>query len=153
RDKSKPQKEHTLADLPNGAVVSLKLSADQKAVGSIHAEGPSSTGIVKAVDSAQKTITLTLTLTKGDPGVDKTFTVTKFARISVNQYKGKAKDKSQASAYRLADVPTGAVATVRLSPDQQAVVDIVAEGPRIQGVLKTVDAAKGTITVAVWAGK
>jgi RNA polymerase sigma factor (sigma-70 family) len=147
KDKSKSAKANSLADLPPGAVVFLKLSADQKAVGSIRAEGQSITGVVKAVDAAKNTLTVTVSAAKGEPGVDRTFNVATNAEISIN--KGKAKDKSQATANSLADLPIGAVATLRLSLDQQAVVAIVAEGPRTEGVLKAVDAGKNSLTVTV----
>src|SRR5262249_12850603 len=55
-DKSQRAKQPSLADLPANAVVSLKLAADRKVVGSIRAEGQSVTGLVKAVDGTTNSI-------------------------------------------------------------------------------------------------
>src|SRR5207244_3568517 len=51
-------KEGKLADLAAGTRVSLTLSADEKHVHAIVAEGPTVRGQVKAVDAAKKTLTL-----------------------------------------------------------------------------------------------
>src|SRR5262249_49924329 len=126
KDKVKPEQEPGLADLPAGAVVFLKLSADRKAGGSVRAEGPRGTGVGEAVDPAQNTLTLTVAVAKGEPAVDKTFSVAPNAGIFISQ--GKGKEKSPVKANRLADLPAGTVATVRLSLDQRSVVEIVAEG-------------------------
>ena len=52
-------KEVKLADLPAGALVTLKLSTDLKEAQNIIAEGPAVQGTVKAVDAGKRTITLT----------------------------------------------------------------------------------------------
>jgi RNA polymerase sigma factor (sigma-70 family) len=143
-DKSQTVKQPSLADLPANAVVSLKLSANRKVVGSIRAEGESVTGLVKAVEGARNTITLTIS-TKGAPDVDRTFTVAKAAQVSIdNGKKGKGKP---ANAPRLADVPVGAQVTLRLSLDGQSVVALRAEGANVHGTVKAVDAAKNTLTL------
>jgi hypothetical protein len=144
-DKSQPAKQPSLADLPANAVVSLKLSADQKVVGSIRAEGQTVTGAVKAVDGAKNAITLTIS-TKGEPDVDRAFPVAKAAQVSIDD--GKPKDKAKpADAPRLADVPVGVQVTLRQSLDGQSVVAIRAEGANVQGTVKAVDAAKNTLTL------
>jgi RNA polymerase sigma factor (sigma-70 family) len=144
-DKSQPTKQPGLADLPANAVVSLKLSADRKVVGSIRAEGQTVTGLVKAVDGAKNTITITISA-KGEPAVDRTFAVAKAAQVSVDD--GKSKDKAKpADARGIADVPVGAQVTLRLSLDGQLVVAIVAEGASVQGTVKAVDVAKNTLTL------
>jgi hypothetical protein len=144
-DKSKPAKQPGLADLPANAVVFLKLAADRKVVGSIRAEGQSVTGLVKAVESAKNTITVTIS-TKGQPDVDRTFPVAKVVQMSIDD--GKPKDKTKpAEARRIADLPTGAQATLRLSLDGLSVVAIRAEGGDIHGTVKAVDAAKNTLTL------
>jgi hypothetical protein len=144
-DKSQPVKQPSLADLPANAVVSLKLSADRKVVGSIRAEGPSITGLVKAVDGAKNTITVTISA-KGEPDVDRTFPVAKTTPVSIDD--GKPVDKAKlAEARGIADLPIGAQVTLRLSPDGQSVVAVRAEGGHVHGTVKAVDAAKNTLTL------
>jgi small nuclear ribonucleoprotein (snRNP)-like protein len=143
-DKSRPARQPGLADLPANAVVSLKLSADRKVVGGIRAEGRSVGGLVKAVDAAKNTITVT-TSVKGEPDVDRTFPVAKAAAVSVDD--GKPKDKTKPAAQSLADLPVGAGVTLRLSLDGQSVVAVVAEGANVHGTVKAVDAAKNTLTL------
>jgi RNA polymerase sigma factor (sigma-70 family) len=144
-DKSQPPKQPGLAELPANAVVFLKLSADRKVVGSIRAEGQTVTGLVKAVDGAKNTITITVS-TKGEPDVDRTFTVAKAAQVSIDD--GKSKDKAKpADARGIADVPVGAQVRLRLSLDGQSVVAVVAEGPSVHGTVKAVEVAKNTLTL------
>jgi hypothetical protein len=147
-DKSKPTKQPSLADLPTNALVFLKLSADRKIVGSIRAEGQTVTGLVKAVDDAKHTITITISI-KGEPQVDRldrTFPVAKAAQVFIDD--GKPKDKSKpADMPGIADVPVGAQATLRRSLDGKSVVAIVAEGSSVYGTVKAVDAAKSTLTL------
>jgi RNA polymerase sigma factor (sigma-70 family) len=132
-----------LAGLPAGAIVVLKLSADGKAVGSIRAEGPTVTGVVKAVDAGKGAVTLTIKV-KGEPEEDKSFTLAKEALVSI----GDGKKKDTAARAGLADVPVGANVTLRLSLDQATVVAVHAEGASVPGTVSAVDAAKGTITLS-----
>jgi RNA polymerase sigma factor (sigma-70 family) len=144
-DKSQPAKQPSLADLPANAVVSLKLAADRRVVGSIRAEGQSVTGLAKAVDGTKSTITVTISV-KGEPDVDRTFPVAKTARVSIDD--GKPKDKAKpAEAPSLADIPIGAQVTLQLSLDGQAVVAIRAEGGHVHSTVKAVDATKNTLTL------
>jgi RNA polymerase sigma factor (sigma-70 family) len=146
KDKSKHMPPAGLADLPRGAVVFLRLAADRKTVGSIRAEGPTVQGVVKAVDVAKHTVTVTVTTAKDAPEEDKTFAVAPEALVFIDD--GKAKDKSKPQTHRLADLPVGAMVTLRQSLDQKAVVAIHAEGATVHGSVTQVDAAKHTITVA-----
>jgi small nuclear ribonucleoprotein (snRNP)-like protein len=143
--KSKPVKQPGLADLPVSAVVYLKLSADRKVVGSIRVEGQTVTGLVKGVDGARNTITITISA-KGQPDVDRTFPVVKAAQVFIDDGTAKVKAKP-ADARLIADVPVGAQTTLRLSLDGRSVVAIVAEGPGVQGTVKAVDGAKNTLTL------
>jgi RNA polymerase sigma factor (sigma-70 family) len=135
-------KEKGLADLPAGAVVFLRLSADRKVVGNIRAEGQTVTGVVKAVDAGKGTVTVTVQA-KGEPEEDRTFPLAKEAQVSIAD--GKKKDKEPG---RLADVPVGATITLRLSVDQTAVVALQAEGATVHGAVTAVDAARHTITLS-----
>jgi hypothetical protein len=100
---------------------------------------------VKAVDGAKRTIAVTFS-TKGEPDVDRTFTVAKTAQVSIDD--GKPKDKTKpAEAQGIDDLPVSAQVTLRLSLDGQSVVAIRAEGGDVHGTVKAVDAAKNTLTL------
>jgi RNA polymerase sigma factor (sigma-70 family) len=144
KDKTKPVKAPTLADIPANALVTLRLSANREVVGSIRAEGQSIRGDVKAVDGAKNTITVAVSASKGEPVVDRTFAVDPNAHVSVDE--GKTKDKTKSA--KLADVPVGSVAHVRLSLDQKTVVSIRAEGASLHGNVSAVDPAKDSITLS-----
>src|SRR5262249_159543 len=125
--------------------VFLKLSADRKVAGSIRAEGPSVTGVVTAVDATKHTVSVAVSPAKGEPAVEKSFTVDPKAHVFIDD--GKAKNKTKSNA--LGDLPPGALVTVRLALDQQAAVSIQAEGASIHGGHVTaVDAVKRTITLS-----
>jgi Sigma-70, region 4 len=143
KDKTKPAKAPTLADLPASALVTLRLSADRKVVGSIRAEGLTVTGTLKAVDADKRTITVTVGGKKGEPGEDKTFTVAANAPVYIDD--GKVKDKKKAES--LGDLPGGATVSLRLSLDQKSVVSVCAEGGSVQGNVKSVDPAGDKITL------
>jgi len=140
-DKTQPAEAVRLADLPAGAIVSLKLSADRKVVGSIRASGSSVSGTLKAVDAAKGTITLTNAV-KGQADTETTLTVAKTATIMLGD--GKAKGEAVA----LAALPIGARVSARLSLDGKTVVSLRADGANVQGNVKGVDAAKNTITLS-----
>jgi hypothetical protein len=148
KDKSKPAHDEKLTDLAHhvNAVVFLKLSADRKVVGSISAEGPTITGVLKGVDAAKDTITVAPIVPKGEPEVHKAFTVAKNARISIDDGKGKDKSKPQ-KENSLTALPAGAIVELRLSLDQQSVLAIAAKGKNFMGVLKALDAVKNTVSV------
>jgi RNA polymerase sigma factor (sigma-70 family) len=99
-------------------------------------------GVVKAVDTARKTVTL-------HPGKEflepQTFTVAGDARVFLDDGTG---DKLGFQDGKLADLSEEAPVTLRLSEDRK-VVRIWVEGPTIQGTLKAADAGKGTITASV----
>jgi RNA polymerase sigma factor (sigma-70 family) len=142
--------EGKLADLTEQAVVTVRLSEDQKEVVRIWVEGPTIQGTLKAVDKANNTLTATVAVTKGEPAVDKTFTVAKNVKLFVDD--GKVKDKSKPPKEddpSLADLPANTIVFLRLSADRKVVGSIRAEGQTIAGVVKAVDADKNTITLSV----
>jgi hypothetical protein len=132
-----------VADLANGVRVALVLSADQKAVESILAEGPTVRGEVKAVDAGKRTITLS-TLSREGPE-EKTYAVAEDAEIGVDDGRGR---RFSAREAQLADIAQGSMVTASLSLDAKTVQVLVAEGPTLLGVLKAIDQAKRSITVA-----
>jgi hypothetical protein len=139
-EKRAPTVIEKLDDLPTGAAVTLKLSGDQKTVGTIWAQGQNLSGALKAIDGVKNTITI------GAKEGDKTIELAKDVKISIDDGKGEKAPQKQA---KLADLAIGGMVTMRLSLDQKTVVAVHAEAPSIDGVLKAVDAAKNTITVTV----
>jgi RNA polymerase sigma factor (sigma-70 family) len=126
-----------LAGIPPGALTNPILSADQKIVCYISAEGRGLMGgLVKAVDATQNTIAFEEQW--GPPELTgKTFTVAKNASIQID---GKPA--------QLMAVPRGAVVNLTLGVDQKTVGMIQAEGRQFMGVpVKAVDAVQNTITI------
>ncbi len=144
-------KDGKLSDIAEGFVVTVRLSEDRNSVVGIWAEGPSIRGDVKAVSATQRTITVTITDMQNESGQEKTFEVAPKVRVVIHDGKSRGKVASEAS--KLADVPVGAVVTLKLSADQKAVASIQAEGAEVGGFVKAVDGGKNTITVSVSDGK
>jgi hypothetical protein len=144
-------KEGKLADIQTGALVSVKLSLDQKTVESMTATGPHVFGVVKAVDVAKHTITLkTPPRNRGEDEEEKTWTLAKDADVLVDEGRG---GRGFGRAAKLSDLVAGAVVTLKLSVDQKSAVVVRASGPTVFGQLKSVDAGKRTVTVLVGAGR
>ncbi len=138
-------REGKLAELLPGAIVSLKLSADQKTVEAVLAEGPTIQGKLTAVDATKNTLTVATGAGRdGAAGEDKTYLLAKDAEVSIDDGRGRRLSVREA---RLGELPAGALVTVKLSPDQKEAVSVQAEGPGVQGVIKAVDAGKQTITL------
>jgi RNA polymerase sigma factor (sigma-70 family) len=137
--------EHPLAEVPAGALVTLKLSAVRKVVVAIQAEGPDVRGVVKAVDGEKKT--LTINVPEGKEVATKVFPVLPHASVWVDD--GRPKGKGKVSEARLADVPVGAHVALKLSLDQKGVVSVSAEGGSVTGTVKGVDAGKNTLTLTI----
>jgi len=95
-------KPGTLAALPPGSVVAIRLWVDRQTVGMVHATGPPvpGIGVVKAIDAKKSTVTVDA----------KTYPVAKDAMIQVD---GKM--------VRLAELRTGISVTLRLNVDQKTV--------------------------------
>jgi RNA polymerase sigma factor (sigma-70 family) len=139
--------EGRLADLSEGAPVTLRLSAGQKVV-RIWAEGPTIQGTLKSADAGNGTITAAVAMTKGEPATDKTFAVAKNARLFIDD--GQALDKSKpAKQPGLADLPANAVVYLKLAADRKVVGSIRAEGQTVTGLVKAVDGDKNTITITI----
>jgi hypothetical protein len=145
-------KEGKLADLTAGLFVELKLSVDQQRVELVQARAPMVQGTLKAVDAAKRSLTVALPPGRGGDGnaEERTYTVAADAAIVADV--GPRRLLSL-RARKLADLPVGAHVAVKLSPNQETAVAIQAEGPTIVGSVKTVDAAKKTITVTVGASR
>src|SRR5262249_39626760 len=81
-----------LTDVPVGSVVSVRLSADQKQVGTLRAEGASVGGRVKSVDATKNIIIIEVFLRRGENPEEKTFEVAKGARIMIDGNEAKLAD-------------------------------------------------------------
>jgi RNA polymerase sigma factor (sigma-70 family) len=91
-------------------------------------------GIASAVDAQKNTLTFDANGAAEVAG--KTFPVVKNASIMIDGKPG-----------QLAELPAGSYVNLTLTVDQQAARCIGAQGPRVAGVVKAVDAGKNTLTV------
>lgn len=145
-DKTKPVPSPKLSEIPAGALVNLRLSADRKVVGAVHAQGHSVRGVLKSVDAAKSNIVVAVSATKTEPPTDKTYAVGKGAAIFVDD--GSKVDKTgKPKSSTLGEVPIGALVVLRESLDQKSIVAIHAEGVSVSGGVEAVDAAKNVITL------
>ncbi len=99
-----------LADLKNGATVTLDLSADLKVV-TLRAVGPNLVGFLKSVDTTKNILTVTVNASKTSPGEDKGFEIARDARFSVGKQQ-----------VRLADLSVGMRVTLSMSIDGKEVI-------------------------------
>lgn len=148
-------KECKLTDLTPGVTVTLALTADQKSVDAVIAEGPQVRGTLKSIDAEKKTLTLSLAVRRGEgrgepETEEKTYSVASNAEIGVDD--GRARRFSLKEA-KLTDLAQGSFVTVWLSVDQKQAQSIMAEGPSIFGMVKAIDAGKNTITLTTNAGR
>jgi hypothetical protein len=144
-------KEGQLGDLATGAIVAAQLSLDRQEVQGILAEGPSLMGVVKAVDAKNRTVVLATRPARGDDaGEERTLVVSPDATVQLDDGKGRRLPLREA---KLGDVPVGSMAGAKLSVDQGTVMSLRAEGPSLGGLLKAVDASKGTIVIAIPKGR
>ena len=105
-------KQGTLAELPVGAMVDLRLSLDQKAARQVRATGRMFSGVVKSLDAERRSITVD----------DASFPVAKDALIVI--------DGKEAT---LAGLATGAAVHVNLRADQTTVGMIQTKTPESPG--------------------
>jgi hypothetical protein len=144
-------KEGKLTELATGTMVTLVLSADQKVVEGILAEGPTLRGLLKSIDVGGKTLSVSVMPGRRDEeGQERTLAVADDAEIAVDDGRGRRSSLQEA---KIADLVPGSLVTVRLSIDQKQVVAVVAEGPNLFGTLKAVDAGKHLLTVATPPGR
>jgi len=139
-------REAKLADLAPGALVSLTLSGDQKTVESIVAEGPTLRGLLKGVDLTKNTLTISPQVSREGNAEEKTYTLAAEAEIAVDDGRGRRYSLREGKATELV---AGSLVTIRLSLDQQQIQSLVAEGPSVFGVVKSLDAAKKVLTLTV----
>lgn len=143
-----PFAEGKLADLSAGALVTLALSADSQKVESILAEGPQARGQLKRVDVAKGAVTVSVFPAPGGRGQsnteEKTFALAADADVGIDDGRGRRYSIKEG---KLADLAANALVVLRLSPDQKTVHSIVAEGPTLTGIVKSLDAGSGSLTL------
>src|SRR5207248_2293837 len=106
-------------------------------------------GVLKAVDVAAGTLTVS-----GSEGrqaaAEKTYPVAKDVEVALGAEAGRL---GLFKAGKLADLAPGATVTLRLTVDQKQAQGVLAEGPSVFGVVKTVDAGNHSITVVQGPGR
>jgi hypothetical protein len=140
-------REGKIDELAEGAVVTLRLSLDKKQVVGVLAEGSTLFGVIKSLDAQKRTMTITIRPPRGDDaGEERTVTIAKEAVVLTDDGRGR---KLSLKEVKLVDVPVGSTVVAKLAVDQSFVMLLRAEGAVVTGLLKGVDADKGTITVAI----
>jgi len=138
-----------LADIAAGSMVSLQLSADQKGIEYLIAEGRSLSGTVKSIDD--KRITIAAGFTPGrSPGEEVSYDLGDGVVVLLDDGRGRRLSLKSGKA---ADVPTGAAVRLRLSPDQKSVAQLTAEGPSVPARVLKVDAEKRQVTFSTGGGR
>lgn len=138
-------KEGRVADLAAGAMVTMRLSLDQKQVLELQAEGPNLFGVIKSVNASQNSLTVTLPPSRGaDSTSERSLELASNAIVLLDDGKGRRLSIKEG---KLSDLPVGTTVILRLSADQRFVGMLRAEGPNLPGQIKSVDAANGTVTV------
>jgi hypothetical protein len=136
REKGSEPPPGKLGDLSEGVIVTLKLSADRKAVERISARGPNVQAVIKSVDAGKNTITVS-----GKPA-EQTFTLAK--DVAIHMAFGK---KGQES--KLSDLREGMNASLNLSIDKKKVHSITVFRPMVAGGVTVLDPGKNTITITL----
>jgi RNA polymerase sigma factor (sigma-70 family) len=124
-----------LADLPVGAPVYVRVSADGKTAHSIRTLAPRMSGQVTDVDAKKGAITIDV----GGKGLIETLSVVKGAPVEIDGKPGK-----------LVDLPLAADVILRMSVDERTVRGIRTGRPpefAMKADVKAVDADKNTLTV------
>jgi RNA polymerase sigma factor (sigma-70 family) len=127
-----------LADVPAGAFVNLLLSVNRSTARRLDVEGPwvgdCGGSRVKSVDTGKNTVTFA---DEASPCVaGKTFAVAPDANLVIDGRPG-----------RLAELPPGCFVNLTLSVDRRKARVLLAQGPRVRGVVKGVNAPRNTVTV------
>lgn len=144
-------KEGKLADVAAGATVTLRLSLDQKQVVSLQAEGPMLFGVVKSLDVSKNLLTLSLGPSRdGVGGGERILELASNATVLLDDGKGRRLSIKEGKP---SDIPVGSAANVRLSADQRFATVLRVGGPSLPALIKAVDSANGTVTVATRVGR
>ena len=113
-------KEGKLTDVPVGALVTARLAADQSFVMTMKAEGPTLTGILKAVDADKGAITIAIPKNREEFD-EKTFTLIKDGRVNI--------DGNDAKLADLKVGENGPIIQLRLGLDQKTAQSVISRQP------------------------
>ena len=119
-------KEGKLDEVPVGAAVVIKMAADQSFIMSLKAEGPTLTGMLKALDADKGAITIAFPRGRGEPEEEKTLTVAKDASVNIDGKDAKFAD------LKVGD--NGPVVQLRLEP--RSTTGAGSDRPATGGTLK-----------------
>jgi RNA polymerase sigma factor (sigma-70 family) len=109
-----------LGDVVVDGLANCKLTADQKAIVSLHVSGPSIHGTLKEVDADKGKITVTVVVNKVD-SADRVFDLAKNVVVTRGKEKG-------GTSVKAADLKAGKELVLQLSSDQKSVVRISVAG-------------------------
>ncbi len=135
-------REVKLGELARGAYVMAVLSIDKKQIHAVVAEGPSLSGTIKSVDLKKKALTILVRSPEGE--AEQVVSVSNDATILLDDGKGR---RLSLKAAKLEDVAEGATVQAKLSMEQHFAMMVRIEGGTVVGILKAIDADKGTVTV------
>src|SRR5262249_45593232 len=124
------------------------LSADQKLIHGGVAEGPLVIGTLKSSDLAKNTITIA-NVSRGD-AEEKTLELGKDVMLVIDDGRGRRLSIKEG---KLSDIPSGSMVHAKLSGNMKSVGTLRAEGPQLSGHVKSLDASKGTITLAIFVAR
>ena len=141
--------EGKIADLATGALITVRLSLDQKQAVSLQVEGPNIVGVVKSVDPARNSLTVSFGgggRGRGEEQVlEQTVELAGDAVVLLDDGRGRRLSVKEG---KLADLPVGAAVNLRMSVDQRYATLVRAEGATLPGQIRAVDTTAGTITIA-----
>ena len=143
-------REGKTADLATGALITVRMSLDQKQAASLLVEGPSISGVVKSVDPGRNSLTVSFgggARGRGEAPqtLEQTVELSGDAVVLLDDGRGRRLSIKEG---KLVDLPVGASVNVHLSVDQRYATFVGAEGGTLPGQIRAVDAAAGTITIA-----
>jgi RNA polymerase sigma factor (sigma-70 family) len=134
----KKGQEGKVNDVAKGMDVTLNLSVDKKTVRGITIHRPTVFGMIHLVDTNKNTITINVKENKGLK--EKTYDLA--SNVPIHLPDAKKGDKP-----KLFDLSRGMAVWLQLSLDQKTVHDITVYRPKLDGMVKSVDKDKKTITV------
>ncbi|MCE9533754.1 MAG: RNA polymerase sigma factor [Planctomycetes bacterium] len=144
KKESKPGK---LEEVAAGAFVTVRLTADKKAVAAISVRGSNLNVTVKSVDATKKTITYAAKEEKQI--VEKTIQLADDATIILDDGVKTKGEPSPVAEAKLTDLKEGMNVSIQFSGyDPTKAVSVRAQGQTIGGTVKAVDVVKNTITIS-----
>ena len=132
--------------------MTLSLSAGNAVVEGIVAERPVVRGLLKTMDTATNSLTVSVQPMQRDAVrreqamEEKSYALAPDVEIAVDDGRGR---RFSVKEGKIVDLAAGATVTLRLSLDQKQVVSAQAEGPNLFGVIKSLDSGRNSLTVSL----